>query len=321
MGFSLNDAVKPQTTELNKTAKIHSNELSPTKRLYVEESKGKLEMKDILALLKNIGKIYKLPFSMMKTVKLIKKDTPRRSHRISKESFNGLKELLDSAGVDDIGFFEVTPERLFKGCGVPYKYALVLSSKMDFNKFLDAPSMACQLEVAQVYSSTGDIANKAAAFLQEKGFGASPNHSMGGQLDYSMAAEWAGIAVTGRHSMAITKTNGPCHRISVVYTEIENLSEFISQNSHDMSWIKKFCEKCGKCIRACPTNAILEKPIAIDGNNPTRIDYDKCCEGFMNYGCGICIKECPFSKVGYDKLQQSFHRMSAKEKGEGKNGE
>lgn len=321
MGFSLNDAVKPQTTELNKTAKIHSNELSPIKRLYVEESKGKLERKDIAALLKNIRNIYKLPFSMIKTVKLIKNDKPRNSHQISKEIFDELKALLDSAGVDDFGFFEVTPERLFKGCGVPYKYALVLSSKMDFEKFSEAPSMECQLEVAQVYSNTGNIANRVAEFLQDMGFGASPNHSMGGQLDYSMAAEWAGIAVTGRHSMAITKTNGPCHRISVVYTEIENLSDFISQSNYDMSWIKDFCMKCGKCIRSCPTNAILEKPIVIDGYNPTRIDYEKCSEGFMNYGCGICIKECPFSKVSYEKLEQSFQRMSANEKRKSENGE
>ena len=320
MGFSLNNAVKPQTTELNKRAKIYSNDFSPTKRLYVEGEKERFSKNDIMILLRNIKKIYKTPFSMMKTVKLIKADQPGNSKGISQEIVDELKELMDSLGVDDYGFFEVTPERLFKGCGTPHKYALVFSSGMDIEKFREAPSMFCQLEVARVYSQTGDVANKVATYLQSKGFGASPNHSMGGQLDYSMAAEWAGIAITGRHSMAITKKNGPCHRISVVYTDIVNLSEYISHNNDDMHWINDFCKKCGKCIRTCPTSAILQEPIVLDGTNPTRIDYDKCCNGFVNYGCGICIKECPFSSGNYEKLEKAFYKMNQKEKEKTLNG-
>lgn len=141
-----------------------------------------------------------------------------------------------------------------------------------------------------------------------------------GQLDYSMAAEWAGIAITGRHSMAITKKNGPCHRISIVYTNIENLSDFISKNKDDMSWINEFCRKCGKCIRKCPTNAIMEHPVIRDGHNPTRIDYEKCCKGFESYGCGICIKECPFSKGNYKKIEKSFYNIRQNVTGEMQNG-
>lgn len=320
MGFSLNKAVKPQTTELNKKAKVFSNEFSPIKRLYVEGKKERFCKKDLMVMLKSISKIYKVPFSMIKTVKLIKADRPGITKRLTQETFKGFEELLESLGVDDFGFLEVTPERLFKGCGVPHKYALVFSSRMDIDAFNEAPSMECQLEVAKIYSKTGDIANKVATYLQSKGFGASPNHAMGGQLDYSMAAEWAGIAITGRHSMAITKKNGPCHRISVVYTEIDNLSDFISHNNDDMSWINDFCKRCGKCIRTCPTSAILQEPIVLDGTNPTRIDYDKCCEGFINYGCGICIKQCPFSSMNYEKLEQSFRKMNQKEKEKSING-
>lgn len=310
MGFSLNDAVKPQTTELNKKAKVFSYEFSPIKRSYVEGNKERFRIKDVLVMLKSINAIYKVPFSMIKTVNLIKRDHPGGSNRLNLETFNEFEKLLESSGVDDYGCFEVTPERIFKGCGVPYRHALVFSSGMDINAFKEAPCMECQLEVAKVYSRTGDIANKAAAFLQRKGFGASPNHSMGGQLDYSMAAEWAGIAVTGKHSMAITKKNGPCHRISVVYTNIENLHDFIVRDNNDMRWINDFCKKCGKCQRKCPTQAILNEPMFIDSKNPTRIDYDKCCKGFVNYGCGICIRECPFSSGNYHKIRQAFQKKN-----------
>ncbi len=312
MGFSLNNAVKPQKTELNRKAIMHSNEYSPTKRLYVEGGKERFSRKDILILLRSIKKIYKTPFSMIRVVKLIKADKSSKSNQMTQEVYDDFINLIISSGVDDYGFFEITPERLFKGCGVPHKYALVFSSGMDVETFKTAPSMECQLEVARVYSHTGDIANKVAAFLQSRGFGASPNHSMGGQLDYSMAAEWAGISVTGKHSMAITKKNGSCHRISVVYTNIENLGDYIRNSNDDMLWIHEFCQKCGKCVKKCPTSAIYKDTIILDGINPTRINYDKCCEGFISYGCGICIKECPFTGGNYDKLEKVFAKANQK---------
>lgn len=282
MGLSLNKLVKPQNIELNNRAKVFSNEKSPTKRLYVEGRKRNFNISDALYLLKNLKKIYKFPYSMYKTVKLIKKDAPINSH-MSPEVFEELNQLLLSLQVDEYGFFEVTSDKVFKDCGVPYKYALVFSSAMDKTAFRTAPSIECQVEVAKVYCQTGNIANEVAEFLQKKGFGASPNHSMGGQLDYSMAAEWAGMAITGRHSMAITKKQGPCHRLSVVYTNIENQGEFVNRNTNDMGWIREFCQKCGKCIRKCPSGAIMEAPVVMDGFNPTRIDYEKCCEGFISY--------------------------------------
>lgn len=307
MGFSLNTPVKPQTTELNKKAKISGTEKSPTKRLYVEGGKRDISRSDALYLIKNIRHVYRFPYSLYNTVKLIRSDTCDGSH-MSQEVYVEFGALLESLKVGDYGFFEVTPAKVFKDCGVPHKYALVFSCGMDDAAFKAAPSMECQVEVAKVYCETGHIANMVSDFLQGKGFGASPNHSMGGQLDYSMAAEWAGIAITGRHSMAITKKHGPCHRICVVYTSIENLGEYIKRNSDDMVWIREFCKKCGKCLRMCPTGAIMEVPTVLDGSNPTRIDYDKCCQGFVNFGCGICIRECPFTSGNYNKIKEPFFR-------------
>lgn len=306
MGLSLNTIVKPQTVELNKKAKIFFDNKSPKKRLYVDKKKPNLKWKDIVYLIKNLKNIYRFPYSIYKTVHLIKTDLSTTKRYASKEIFDELAQLLQSLGVDNYGFFEVTPEKVFKECGVPHKYALVFSSAMDIDAFKTAPSIVCQLEVARVYCQTGNIANKVAEFLQKKGFGASPNHSMGGQLDYSMAAEWAGIGITGRHSMAITKKHGPCHRLSVVYTNIENLAEFINHSTDEMGWVREFCNKCGKCIRKCPSGAIMEAPVVLDGLNPTRIDYEKCCEGFKNYGCGICIKECPFTSSNYEKIKEAY---------------
>ncbi len=310
MGLSLNKIAKPQANELNRRASIFANDNSPRKRLYVEENRLNFSKQDIIKLIKNIKRIYKIPYTLYKTLKLIKKNNIPSKNQISKQIYDDLVQLLTELQVDDFGFFEVTPERIFRGCGVPYKYALVFSAAMDKKAFENAPSIECQIDVARVYALTGNITNRVSEFLQNKGFGASPNHSMGGQLDYSMAAEWAGIAVTGRHCMAITKNNGACNRLSVVYTNIENIGDFI-KNTEDMTWIKDFCQKCGKCIRKCPEKAIYENPVVSDGVNPTRIDYEKCCKGFLRYGCGICIKECPFTGGNYEKIKKAYHKRSS----------
>jgi ferredoxin len=306
LSLSLNKVVKPQRIELNKRAKVFSNDLSPVKRGYLEGEKANFSRNDIFNLVKNLKNIYKLPFSMMHTLHLIKIQPVIEHNRLLSSDFNELEKLLNRLKVDDYGVFEVSSKRLFKGCGVPYKYGIILSSKMNNNAFKEAPSIECQLEVARVYSESGNSANAVAKFLQEKSFGASPNHSMGGQLDYSMAAQWSGIGITGRHSMVITKKSGPCHRLSVVYTNIENLEDFILNDKDEKRWVKNFCRSCGNCIKQCPTKAILEEPVIIDGVNPTRIDYNKCCQGFKDYGCGICIKVCPFSFGKYEQIKKIF---------------
>jgi epoxyqueuosine reductase len=308
MPLSLNKIVKPQSIALNAKAAIFSSEISPTKRLYVEGVRPNFDRSDRRYLVKNIGKIYRLPFTLYQTVHLIKNDRGVKNSKITKEVFQRMEQLLKALGVDEYGFFEVHSEQLFRGCGIPHRYALVFSSAMNKEAFKNAPSIECQVEVAKIYAKTGNAANKVAEFLQENGFGASPNHSMGGQLDYSQAAKEAGIGVIGRHSMAITRKNGPCHRISVVYTDIENLSDYIISNKNELEWIMDFCKTCGKCIRKCPTEAIFQAPLALDGQHPTRIDYEKCCQGFIKYGCGVCIKECPFTAGNYEKLRGSFKK-------------
>ena len=62
------------------------------------------------------------------------------------------------------------------------------------------------------------------------------------------------------------------------------------------------CIKCGKCLEACPYNAIIkqERPcskacgmnaIGSDENGKADIDYEKCVS------CGQCLVSCPFSAI------------------------
>ena len=75
------------------------------------------------------------------------------------------------------------------------------------------------------------------------------------------------------------------------------------------------CIKCGKCVEACPYNAIvkLERPCAVacgmdaigsDEHGRAKIDYSKCVS------CGQCLVSCPFGAI-VDKGQifQLIHAM------------
>ena len=75
------------------------------------------------------------------------------------------------------------------------------------------------------------------------------------------------------------------------------------------------CIKCGKCVEACPYNAIvkLERPCAVacgmdaigsDEHGRAKIDFSKCVS------CGQCLVSCPFGAI-VDKGQifQLIHAM------------
>lgn len=83
---------------------------------------------------------------------------------------------------------------------------------------------------------------------------------------------------------------------------------------------KDKCIKCGKCIEACPYNAIIrtKRPcaqacgvdaITSDELGRAKIDYDKCVS------CGMCLVNCPFGAIA-DKGQifQLIHAMKRGEK-------
>jgi NAD-dependent dihydropyrimidine dehydrogenase PreA subunit len=248
---------------------------------------------------------------VIKSINLIKTTHVATKTKLSETDFEKLQNLITDLNIASYGFLEIKPEQVFKNKGVPYKFALFITINMDKKIFETAPSMGAQIEVMRVYGETGNAVNTITKFLRTNGFNAVPNHSMGGSIDYCKAGMIAGLGYIGRHGMLMTPENGSCHRSALVYTDIENLADFIN-TKNDHSWIEDFCSTCGKCIKKCPTNAILEKPKIDEYRNVTSINYDKCCDGFKKYGCGICIKECPFTKTGYEKIYYNYVNKTTK---------
>ena len=128
---------------------------------------------------------------------------------------------------------------------------------------------------------------------------------------YPVMAKDAKMGQIGRHGLMMTPENGPSQRLAVVYTNITNFPKK-EHNKHD--WIADYCSKCGLCIKKCPSKAIYDKSIINNSKHISHINYDRCMSYFNdNFGCTICVKVCPFTKVGYDKLRAGYLKLKSKE--------
>jgi len=247
----------------------------------------------------------KTMFPMMRELrkgrKSYKKNPKESNLKASKEFFKELVEYAETLGIS-IGFAKLPHEYIFKNEAVLFDNVIVLSMEMDKEKMNKAPSIETGKMVVETYHELGKRTNKIADFLKENGFRAQACHPLGGPINYSPLAMLAGMGWFGRHGLIITPKYGPRHRLSAVLTNITNLP-IPEQNEH--KWIEEYCATCGRCIEKCPPKAILETPIIQRDGRKTHIDMEKCFPEFGNqYGCSICVKECMFNRVGYEKLKK-----------------
>jgi ferredoxin len=308
--MDLNDLTRPHDVHLSKDAVIFSNTASIRKRPY--PGGKRFSVRDIVGLLGKFGYLVKAMGSLKTNLGLIKRKTSFSRTRMTGEVWEELEALLKELGVDSYGWLRVDGEDVYQGKGLPYRNALIITINMDADLFKHVPSMEGQLEVMRVYGLTGIAVNRISRLLRRHRFNAVPNHSMGGAIDYAKAGVKAGVGAMGRHGMLITAEGGACHRSAAVYTDIENLGDFIPPQK-DHSWVPEYCAACGKCIRSCPTGAIFELPKEDEHGNLSAVEYERCAAGFAEYGCGICIAACPFTIVGYEKLKAAHFRRKGRQ--------
>ena len=209
-----------------------------------------------------------------------------------------------SIGASEIGYSSVPQEWVFKNTAIRYTHAIVLTMEMSKSRMDIAPSPDTALMVHETYNQLGQVSNKIADWLRERGYAAHAGHPLGGMALYPPMAQAAGLGWRGINGLVITPQFGPRVRLAAVFTEIENLPVY-EGNEH--AWVLDFCESCKRCIRDCPPNAFYDQPIPHDNGLVTVLDNAKCFPYFAkNHGCSVCIKVCPFNQQGYDKIKAGF---------------
>jgi epoxyqueuosine reductase QueG len=193
---------------------------------------------------------------------------------------------------------------IFVNKGILFPNAIVLTMEMAQDKVATAPSKACVKEIFRTYKEMGIIVNRISTYLRHHGYAAQAGPALGGDVNYPLLAQKAGLGHCGRHGLLISPEIGPRQRIAAVYTNIENLPYTDTQ---DHNWIEAFCSKCRRCQKACPGKAIYQDVHHLEDGTKQHIDYTKCAVPFStNYGCTVCIKECTFNVQTYDTIKSGF---------------
>ena len=219
-----------------------------------------------------------------------------------------LEKLARESGAAAVRYVKIPDDAIFQNLGAPARYAVVFAVEMDKENIETAPGFPAMKEVVHGYKNLALISNKLTRFMRKNGFAAYPGTALGGLTDYPHLAELAGLGVIGYHGLLISPENGARLRINTIYTNIENLPtlEATGQENEHL-WVRDFCAMCKKCIRKCPVNAIYDEPKPRGNGGMQCIDHDSCRDYFQaNYGCAICLAVCPFSQVGYEKVQTKF---------------
>ena len=244
----------------------------------------------------------------MQAIKTISKNPVQDRKSISTEQLVDFEEFARMKGIGIIGYAKLKPSLIFKERAVLYDNAIILIMEMQQEAISKAPSMETFKMVMSTYDTLGKITNLLVDRLRDMGFQAQASHPLGGLVLYPPLAVDAGLGWFGKHGLLITPRFGPRQRIAAIFVNIDNLPIDVNK-TNDHSWIDEFCNHCGKCIKTCPANAILDQPIKHSSERKTHIIREKCLPVFVNQeGCSICIKECMFNQKDYYDLRKIQNR-------------
>ena len=233
------------------------------------------------------------------------KKNPELPTKLAEPEF--IKEFENYAyylGIGKIGYTKIKPNLVYQDSSVLFPNVIVLIYEMDKDLIQKAPSFDTFKMIMGTYKELNQYTNLLANFLRRKNYAVQAGPALGGVSNYVVMAKNANLGWVGKLGLLITPEFGPRIRISVIFTNIQNLpmSNVGKNNSH--SWIESFCKKCNECVKACPGGAILDKPLIIKKTQNTNIDNKKCYPHFYDqFGCTVCIKSCPFSYRDYKELQ------------------
>ncbi|MDI6643521.1 MAG: 4Fe-4S binding protein [Methanobacteriaceae archaeon] len=234
-------------------------------------------------------------------------DNPEKPQYIADDNFfEKLEKYAHSIGIKSIGYTQVTPDLLIEDKFIQYPNTIVLTMEMS-KEIIETPPGPEALELNNAaYEKLGKLTYKISDYLRENGFATQVAHPFGNLVNFSPLAQKAGMGHIGKNGLLITPELGPRQKISAIFVSIAKLP-LKDDNLH--TWIPEYCEICGKCIKACPEEALIETETCCSGKQVEFIQ--KLCIG-CSQGCTYCIEACPFDEKGYDEVKNKFDKINAK---------
>lgn len=231
---------------------------------------------------------------------------PKKPKFIADPDFiNDFENYAHTICIKDIGYTLITSDMLIEDKFIQYPNAIVLTMEMDKEIIEAAPGPKAQILNDSAYKKLADISYNLSDYLRKHGYATEVAHPYGGVVKFSQLGEKAGLGWIGQSGLLISPELGPRQKISAIFVSIANLP---LKDSNEHSWITDYCEKCGKCINACPEKAITEKETCCGGKETEFVK--ELCIG-CNRGCTSCIEKCPFDQKGYTHIKRRFDKMNA----------
>jgi len=207
------------------------------------------------------------------------------------------------------------PQRLLDGAKTiicfAIGYLIEPSVKKEFSS-VDIPEgkISKYAQIKDYHNILNEKLIRIADFISEKEPGKFKIMVDTGALIERAAAARAGIGWIGENTCLFTHEFGSWVFLGEILTDIEIESDDPAET---------YCDKCGRCIAACPTGALIE---------PFKLNPHKCLSyitqmrgqipkefretlGNMIFGCDICQDVCPYNKdVNIPNHQEFFPDVS-----------
>jgi len=237
-------------------------------------------------------------------------DNPDKPEFMASPHFiEGFERYAYLMGIKSIGYTRLAPELMIKDKFIQYPDVIVLTMEIDEKIIETAPGAEAKRLNDLFYKKFGDITCRLSDYLRQNGFATETAHPLEEIVNYSLLGQKAGLGFIGKSNILITPELGPRQKISAIFVSIVNLPIKEAKGDNEHSWIREYCDKCGKCAKACPEKALIQTE-GCHGDKEIEFIQELCIG--CSKGCTYCIEECPFDQKGYDIIKNRFDRINAR---------
>ncbi len=184
-----------------------------------------------------------------------------------------------------------------------HEYAIAFAVEMDLGMVDSAPGAPVIVETAKKYVDAAKISITVASFIRRLGYPARAHIAGSNYKAMLPPLAWkAGLGELGRLGILITGTYGPRVRLGLITTDLP-----LVPDAPEKLGVQDFCDKCQKCARNCPAQAIpYGDKSEENGVLKWVLNREECYRFWRKAGtdCAICVSVCPYSKP-----DNSFHNF------------
>lgn len=254
------------------------------------------------------ARTYRQPFLDM--VVPPKKGAPMQ--RSAEDWTVALKAHATTLDLDLVGITKINQDWVFEGYEVKEKWVVMIAIAHDYEEVSHVPAGRGGAEVVRQYARGTKAAKDIAKWFRLQGWDAEPHAGpLAGPMLLVPPAIECGFGELAKHGSIIGRAHGSSFRLASVFTDVPLVA-----TKADEIGVDDFCVNCQVCVNACPPDAIQPEKNWVRGIEKWYVDFDKCLPYFNeNFGCGICIAVCPWSRPGTgvklaDKLAKRRERKA-----------